>query len=380
VPAAGGEQTLPAAGIIMRKISRPTSDLSSLFRHGGVAQPSKVLDYSASINPLGPPRGVLLVLSVLLRLETHQGPSPIAHYPDPACPALVLRIAGQHGVDPPQVVVGNGASELIHALPWAFGCRRVAIVEPTYTEYLRASLLAGAEVEHWLAEGNNFVPEPFDPADADLVWLCNPNNPTGQLWPRGQLEPWMAAHPRTLFALDESFLPFLPDEAEQSLIPAIPRLPNLIVIRSLTKVYGLAGLRLGYAVAAPECADRLRSHLPPWSVNAFAQAAGDVALQEVSFLSQTREWLSQQSPLLRTRLAGCSCCVEPVPGQANFVLLRLRGATSAWATQRLLKRGLAVRDAANFIGLDGQYIRVAVREAADNQRLVRDLATLFGEG
>jgi histidinol-phosphate/aromatic aminotransferase/cobyric acid decarboxylase-like protein len=190
----------------------------------------------------------------------------------------------------------------------------------------------------------------------------------------------MAAHPRTLFALDESFLPFLPDEAEHSFIPAIARLPNLLVIRSLTKVFALAGLRLGYAIAASERADRLRSHLPPWSVNVFAQAAGDVALQEGSFLTQTREWLSRQRPLFAARLAACSSCVEPLPGHANFVLLRLRGATSAWTTQRLLERRIAVRDASNFIGLDDRYVRVTVREPADNEHLVHELNTLFREG
>jgi L-threonine-O-3-phosphate decarboxylase len=363
----------------MRKISRPPVDLASLFRHGGVSQPSEILDFSASINPFGPPRGVLN------RLFWQPPGVPttracIAHYPDPACTFLSRRLAALHGIEPEQVVVGNGSSELIHALPRAFSCRRIAIVEPTYTEYLRASLLAGAEVEHWLIEDDQFVPEPFDPEGADLVWLCSPNNPTAQLWPCGELEPWMAAHPRTLFVVDESFLPFLADEAEHSLLPALTRLPNLVVIRSLTKVYALPGLRLGYAVAVPERADQLRNHLPPWSVNAFAQVAGMIALEEVSFLSETRTRLARQRPLFAGRLAACSSCVEPVPGHANFVLLRLRGANSAWTTQRLLECGIAVRDAANFIGLDGQFIRVAVRTPKDNQRLVDELATLFREG
>jgi threonine-phosphate decarboxylase len=363
----------------MRKIPRPALEVASLFRHGGVFPPCEIVDFSASINPLGPPPGVQSRLSNLLR----GGPealATLAHYPDPSCTTLAGRLAESHGVGPDQVVVGNGSSELIHALPRAFGCRRAAVVEPTFTEYLRASLLAGVDVEHWRSEGEDFQLQPFDPEGADLVWLCNPNNPTGQLWPRGRLEPWLAAHPRTLFVVDESFLPFLPDEAEDSSIPALARLPNLVVIRSLTKVYALPGLRLGYAVAAPERAARLRSHLPPWSVNAFAQAAGEAALQEIVFLSETRAWLSRQRPLFTAWLAGCSRCVQPIPGHANFVLLRLHGATSAGTTQRLLERGIAVRNVANFFGLDGQYLRVAVRLPADNLRLVRELAALFKEG
>src|SRR5208283_2303132 len=116
--------------------------------------------------------------------------------------------ASFHGVEPEQVVVGNGSNELIYAIARAFQPKRVAIVEPTYTEYLRASLLVGAKVDHWLAEGDRFKLKPFDPEMADVVWLANPNNPTGAMWAgAAYLTRWMQAHPRTLFVVDEAFLP-----------------------------------------------------------------------------------------------------------------------------------------------------------------------------
>src|SRR5208282_5473406 len=173
-----------------------------LFRHGGLTGPDgkRLVDFSASINPLGPPLSVLRVL----RREL----AAVARYPDPYCTEITDRLAAFHAVPPDQTVVGNGSNELIHLLTRALQPRRVAIVEPTYTEYLRAALLAGVETTHWLPEAPQGAPRPFDPGDADLLWLCNPNNPTGRLWSRRELLDWVDTHPETVFAVDEAFLPF----------------------------------------------------------------------------------------------------------------------------------------------------------------------------
>src|SRR5207247_3043651 len=134
-----------------------------------------------------------------------------------------------------QVVAGNGSNELIHVITQAFRPRHVAIVEPTYTEYLRAALLLGAEIAHYLAEGDDFELQLFDPEAAELVWLCNPNNPTGRLWPRATvLAEWMRRHPRTQFVVDEAFMPFCADEEAHSLISQVTTLANAVVLRSMT--------------------------------------------------------------------------------------------------------------------------------------------------
>lgn len=337
------------------------------FRHGGApAGRGPVLDFSASINPLGPPAGVLRALRRAL--------ASVAHYPDPGCTELRARLAALHGVNPGQVVVGNGSSELIHALPRALRARRAAIAEPTYTEYLRASLAAGSDVEHWLAEGDDFAVGPFDPRGADLVWLCNPNNPTGHLWPRPTILSWVEAFPPTVFAVDEAFLPFRGDEAAVSVVSAVERLPNLVALRSLTKLYALPGLRLGYAVASPELAGRLRDQLAPWSVNALAQAAGVAALDDADFLRRTRAWAETEGDFLNRRLADLTENLRAVPSRAVFVLLRLHGISAARLTAALRERGILVRDASNFVGLDGRYVRVALRSPGDNRRLVGELS------
>jgi threonine-phosphate decarboxylase len=268
-------------------------------------------------------------------------------------------------------VVGNGANDLIYALTRAARPRRVAIAEPTYTEYLRAALLAEADVAHWLAEGPDFDPEPFDPGGADLIWLCNPNNPTGRLWPAADvLAAWVGAHPRTLFAVDEAFLPLTTEGDRRSLVPQVARLANLVVLRSLTKLYALPGLRLGYAVAPPEWAARMRAQIVPWSVNTLAQIAGLAALGDAELALQTRAWLASVAIPLGARLAAVSDRLRPVPSATSFVLVELRERTAAELVAGLARHGIGVRDASNFIGLDQRYVRVSARTGAANGKLL----------
>jgi threonine-phosphate decarboxylase len=366
----------------MRKLVRPYTDPTYLFRHGGVAasQRDKVLDFSASINPLGPPASVLRVLRDEL--------PAIARYPDPECRALRQKLAEHHGVTPEQIAVGNGSNELIYAIARALKPRRVAIAEPTYTEYLRASLTVEAKVDHWLAEGDRFKLKPFDPEGADIVWICNPNNPTGGLWAGADhLTRWMDANPRTTFVVDEAFLSLgvegLPVARglPRSLIWKLSRLKNLIVLRSFTKRYALPGLRLGYALAQPEIGRRLRAQIPPWSVNALAQRAGLVALEDQDYRRQTGEWLMSafMSGNQRADMRGASSKLCPLTSATIFHLVRLKNVKSDWLTARLAEHGVVIRDASNFVGLDQSYVRIARRTAPENARLVEALQAVLPE-
>src|SRR5262249_55770061 len=171
-----------------------------------------------------------------------------------------------------------------------------------------------------LAEGANFDPEPFDPEGADLVWLCNPNNPTGRLWPPGELSAWVRSHPRTLFAVDEAFLPlsFAASPEARSMARQVRDLSNLVVVRSLTKYYALPGLRLGYAVASPEWAARLREQAVPWSVNAPAQVGGRAALADEGYRARTHDWLQSEALTLAERIGRASHRCRPVPSETSF--------------------------------------------------------------
>ncbi len=343
------------------------------FEHGGAVEPGIRLDFSASVNPLGPPRSVMQAVRRALR--------SIDRYPDSDARAVTERLAASHEVDPGQVVVGNGSIDLIYRLPVALRPSRVAIAEPAFTEYERASFAAGAAIDHWLAPPPDFQPQPFDPGRADLVWICNPNNPTGQLWPRGLLAAWIEAHPRTTFVVDEAFLPFLPEEKYHTLVPALPRLANLVVVRSLTKIFAFPGLRFGYAVlpsAAVSLAERLRP--PPWSNNALALAAALAALADRAYLSRTQAWMKHEPARFVRRLTDLRAA-SPFPSAANFLLLQLRDRqyTAGGVARLLARRGIAVRNASNFVGLDESYLRVAVRSRRDNDQLVAALRSVLGE-
>jgi threonine-phosphate decarboxylase len=357
----------------MRKLLRPYSDPTPLFRHGGrkLLRQEPALDFSISVNPLGPPPKVLDALRA--------GLDDIAHYPDSESTVLAERLAAHHDVNPEQIVVGNGSMELIYAVARACRPRRVAIAEPAFTEYLRASLLVGAAAEHWLAEGSHFDLEPFDPGQAELVWLCNPNNPTGRLWPSGVLQSWIRNRRTTLFVVDEAFLPFLEDEEDHSLVAELSGSANLIVLRSMTKLYALPGLRLGYAIAGVQLANSIRAQLPPWSVNGLAQAAGLAALEDRDFLARTRAWFSAERRVFDQVLDSLSHHLAIVPSQANFNLLRLRHGSSSWLAASLAERGIAIREASNFIGLSEGHFRVAVHKAPDNESLLGELRSLLGE-
>lgn len=356
----------------MHRLSRPVPLLPARFRHGGARRQGPLLDFSASVNPLGPP---LSVLRALRRAVPH-----VDRYPDPDCSQLVRSLAARYDLALDQVVVGNGSAELISALARAVHPQRTAIVEPTFTEYWRASALSGASVEHWLADGDGFDLAPFDLGGVDLVWLCNPNNPTGRLWPEDNLIPWITAHRQTVFAVDEAFLPFRADEPERSLIPQVRcgALPNLVVLRSFTKLFAMPGIRLGYAVAAPELVDRLRQYLAPWSVNSLAQAAGVAAVEDLEFVARTHVWQFLELDWMSRQLAGIAG-LEMVPSQANFILLRTRYGDAADLIRQLEERDLVVRDAANFVGLNERYLRLALRSRRENALLVRELLSLTGQ-
>ena len=353
----------------MRKLDRPYTDPSYLFRHGGAAAPG-LLDFSASINPLGPSPLVLQAIQDAL--------PTIGRYPDPECRELTDRLAGSEWLEPREVVVGNGSNDLIHAITRAFQPRRVAIVEPTYTEYLRAALLTGAEVDHWLADGDDFAVQPFDVGDADLVWLCSPNSPTGQVL-SGSMHAWVRDFPTTMFVVDAAFEQMMIGKGAISNVhPFWELIPNLIKLKSLTKYFALPGLRLGYATGRVDLMEKVKRQLVPWSVNTLAQVAGLAAMGEFqAFYLRSRLGYADEVAAFRSQLAMMSQHVHVVPGQANFVLLRLLTTTAPALCNRLAERGIAVRDASNFVGLDERYVRIAVRTPADNQRLLTELKSIL---
>ncbi|WP_428562831.1 MAG: cobyric acid synthase [Solidesulfovibrio sp. DCME] len=351
------------------------------FPHGGnvraLAQaagraPDALCDASASINPLGPPPWLRQAISAAV--------SDLVHYPDPDSTALLEAAATRYGAPAGHFAAGNGTSQLLFALPRATGLARAVIPTPCYADYATACHKAGMDLRRLAAvEFDDFAVR-LDHVDAalrtpSLVILGSPGNPTGNVIPAADVAELASRHPQSLFLVDEAFADFVPDFAS---LAGASRPHNVAVLLSLTKSFAIAGLRLGLLAASPDLAGWVRANLPPWSVSSLAQAVGLRALADTDFLRRTRAAL----PGLRQTLADglCRLGLTVFPGAANFLLARLP--TGAPASTDLVRRllaehGVALRDCANFHGLTDRYVRIAVRPAAENARILAALAAVL---
>jgi histidinol-phosphate/aromatic aminotransferase/cobyric acid decarboxylase-like protein len=351
-------------------------------------RPSQLLDLSASLAPFAPPHALR---TLLLKALLGGGGSPLRDYPDRAFTALRGAIARLHGLEPEQVLPGNGAAELFTWVARDAAALGTSLLPtPGFADYRRALACWGGHWRPWplpLSWGDRFpapfplvVPEAPEPA---ALWLTNPHNPTGQLWSRASLEPLLER--AGLLIVDEAFLPLCPAGEAESLLPLVARHPNLVVIRSLTKLYGLAGLRLAYAVANP---DRLRqwgTWRDPWPLNGLAVAAGETLLADPAahgrWCERVRGWVRREGAALAGGLAAVPG-LEPLPSAANYLLVRGRAPAgtagpASLEPLRLVLEGrhrILVRDCRSFPGLDGCWLRLALSDGRGRRRLLRALA------
>ncbi len=345
-------------------------DVYQLARALGV-QVKDLLDFSANINPLGFPPG--LRQAALGALEE------ICHYPDRRCLDLRRDLAAYHGLDPGQILVGNGSTELIYLLARALKPRKGLIVAPAFSEYEQALNAARVPVDfHLTAEADGFtLSNSLDPRGADLVFLANPASPSGVLLPAERLLSVIAAldGAGVRVVLDEAFVDFV---EEASLKAHLGRFPRLILLRSFTKFFGIPGLRLGYVLAGPKLIERLAPVQEPWSVSTLAQAAGRACLADRNFMLQTRILVKGEREYLFQRL-GALEGLTTFPSAVNYLLVKLTrpGWSAARLRSEMLRRRVIIRDASNFRGLDERFFRVAVRRRLENDRLVAALEQCF---
>ena len=351
--------------------------------HGGIRpaqlrelglNPNDVLDFSASVSPLGPPRGVW---------EAMQGVDLTA-YPDPECLELKEALAQLHGLESDHILVGNGSTELIHLLARSYlsqpvdGAERsVLTFSPTYGEYSGAGLLEGAKVlevtacrEAGFAWDLGRAAETIATGKPALAFLCNPNNPTGVYLGIKNVSvlAQAAAESGTLLVVDEAYVNFVEERWDATYLLQSSVRESVVLLRSMTKDYALTGLRLGYALASPAVVSRLARLQPDWSVNSLAQVAGLAALADTGYLSAARRAVGEARDFLVESFQRMG--FSPLPSAANYLLVEV-GDGSAWR-ERLMRRGLFVRDCASF-GLP-DCIRIGIRAMPDCRRLVEALA------
>ena len=329
------------------------------------------LDFSANVSPLGLPAGVAAAITNAL---------PTAdRYPDPLCRELRAALAGAEGVPADWILCGNGAADLIFRLALAVRPRRALLPAPTFAEYEAALQTVGCAVQRvFLREENEFaVTEKFIDAvtpETDIVFLCQPNNPTGQVTPPELVERLVrrCAECGAVLAVDECFLDFLPDRDAWTAKQLLRDAPQLIILKAFTKLYAMAGVRLGYALCGDAALlEKMRGAGQPWAVSSLAQAAGLAALQETAYAGAVRALIAEQRPRMAAGLRALGLRV--MDGQANYLLFR---ATPDFG-EKLRRRGAVVRSCANYPGLDAAWYRTAVRTAEENTRLLQIMGEIL---
>jgi threonine-phosphate decarboxylase len=334
------------------------------------ADPAEIIDFSASINPLGPPASA--------REAFQKSYEEISRYPAPYGEELKEALAKRHGMRPEELLLGNGSTQLIYLLCFALRPSNALVVEPTFSEHANALKLAGARVRFLSLTADDtfrFSTEKFiaawEKAD-DMAFLTTPNSITGQLIPREEIEKIarIALLKRRFLVIDEAFIDFVEGESVKQLIGDNP---YLIILRSLTKYYALPGLRLGYLLAHSRRITQLTTYLEPWSINGPAQKVALACLADPSFGLKTERWLRRERIFLTEGLIALKR-FRPYPSSANFLLVRIaNNASAAGLRSFLLDKKMLIRTCDSFAALGSDHFRVALRRRKDNRLLLEAL-------
>ena len=340
--------------------------------HGGdIYRHPDMIDFSSNCNPFGPPQRVQDAIC--------RAAGQIGHYPDVQCSLLRDALSAKLHVPGAWIFFGNGAAEVIFAAVTALKPQKALLPAPTFAEYAQALETIGCEIQYvQTAEADGFA-LPMDFAeqiteDIDMVFLCNPNNPTGNLLSREETERMIrrAGALGCTVVLDECFLDFVENPEEFTMLGELAAYPHVILLKAFTKLYAMAGVRLGYGISSnPAIIEKLERSVQPWNVSSLAQAAGLAALAEDDYVRESLTTLRAERAYLLQALEKLGC--RTYASQANYIFFR--GETTLG--EKLRAAGFLVRDCSNYAGLGKGYYRVAVRLHEDNVKLVQALAHIL---
>lgn len=336
--------------------------------HGGdIYKHKNVIDFSANINPLGLPRGVKIALMDSIDLAVH--------YPDVFCNELREKIALKYGIKKEYIICGNGAADVIFAITTALKPRKSLILSPTFAEYEQALRAVDCKIycyklkeEYGFRVRENFLDTITK--DMDMVFLCNPNNPTGEVIQKPFLMRIIekCKQNNTILVIDECFNSFLNNGEELSVIDEVNNYDNLIVLNAFTKLYAMPGIRLGFGVIGNE---RIHEYInkvtQPWNVSILAQKAGVAALEEEEYVAKSKELIETEKNYLIQNINQCG--FQVFGSKANYIFFK--GEKGLF--DKCLKQGVLIRDCSNYRGLEEGYYRIAVRTHAENIKLIEAL-------
>jgi len=350
-------------------------NIYELAQHLGCT-PREIFDMSSNVNPLGPPEGLISYMV--------ENIDAVNALPEVDANRAVEAFARRYDIDPDLVLAGNGTTQFIYTIPTALESRRVLILGPTYSDYGDACFMHGVSHSYLMAEENSeFTPDieyvEKYAADFDTVFICNPNNPTGTLIPGSRIEYLCKALPQTRFVVDESYLPFVSGAQSESVLNA--GLSNVIVLNSMSKIFRIPGLRIGFMVSSKEIVERFLRYALPWSANSIAQLAVVYLMQnreEIdAFIQSTRRFLEAEKRRFLAAFHG-SASIRPFPSRTSFVLARLLGQfTAEQVCAFLAGHRILIRNCSNFKGLNNRFIRVSFKTRDVNTMLEEKLLTML---
>jgi threonine-phosphate decarboxylase len=339
----------------------------------------QIIDFSISTNPLGAPEKAVESIRQHLNL--------IHHYPDPDHEWLLEALAKSAGVAPNNVVVGNGSTELIYLFNEVFledGYEAVIPV-PTFNEYKAAiERFGGNTVFIKCDSAHNFKLnlEELENSITNktrIIFLCNPNSPTGWLYEKADILQIIkfAADENVLVFVDEDYIDFVDDSKRYSMADYVNEYNNLFVLRSLTKFFGLAGVRIGFGVGSPDLVNVLKRVIMPWSVNSLAMFAAAEAVKDIEFIKKSRLLISKSKRQMLEMFKTVPW-LKVYPSETNFLLIEIirKDLTSTQLAEGLAKNGLLIRDCKDFDGLNNRFFRVTVRRPEENRKLVEQIKSL----
>ncbi len=338
--------------------------------------PLRIIDFSASINPFGPSRMALKALRSSLRL--------IPPYPDPDARELKKALSAYHSIPEGAILPANGSTELIHLIPRVFSPEKALIIEPAFSEYGRALKLSGAKVSELVLDWRDAfrldVKKLARRVDGcGMVFIGNPSNPAGTALSREEVLSIAALCRKkgAILVVDEAFADFA---GEVSIMKEAPSLKNVIALRSMTKFYSMAGLRLGFAVGSVPAIEKMRKHLPPWSINTLASVAATASLTDGRYIERTSKWAATEREFLASSLGRLNG-IRVFPSSANYVMALIEGGAldALELKRRLIKKGLLIRNLDDFAGLGKAFFRISLKKREENKALLGELSSIFGE-
>ncbi len=339
-----------------------------------------IIDFSININPLGYPKQIEKAITQNLGF--------ISCYPDPESNNLKQKISENFKVKKDNILIGNGGSELIFSLTKAISPLKTLIPAPSFIEYEKASksIYSKCIFVDFIKKNNTFV---FDTDKAlkkikssDMLFLCNPNNPTGSIICKDELIFIIkkCSENDCFVLLDESFIDFLEDDKEFSLLDKITKFKNAAVLRSLTKFYGIPGLRLGYIVANKALLTKIKNTQPDWPVNILAQIAGEKLFDDKNFANKTKKIIKREKEFIFLKLKDIKN-LKPYNSYANFILIEILDSliSSGYLKKKLLENSnILIRDCQNFRELGSNYFRISIKKHKENNLLIESLIKIFG--